>query len=162
MTKMSTDPYTRLFNAFLDAYSSTNTKKWCQDEANKSWKEIKEMCSKAAERSTHLETEIKELKAISMKRKGANMTFWASIPKSNSTKPITSVDARHEELEFQPNSSQFEEVLSDQESLNPQKENSSTASSSTALVKHQSRAQEELRSRIAVLDADLVGLFTRR
>ncbi len=73
MTKISTDPYTRLFNAFLDAYSSTNTKKCFQDEENKSWKEIKEICSKATERSTHVETKIKELKAISMKRKGVNM-----------------------------------------------------------------------------------------
>lgn len=51
--------YKYLYNAYVEAYSDSKRKKWCQDETNKTWLTIKSAAT-APDKADQLETKIQE------------------------------------------------------------------------------------------------------
>lgn len=158
--------YSRLYNSYVDTYSGSKSKKWCRDEANKTWLAIKASATAINDRITVVDKKIQELKFLSMKKKGSMLSFWPSLKTTSINQPISAKSTANNDLnseaiqaEFElKESSQFPQ-LNDDGSLSDS--NIPSSSSSTAHVA-KSRVQDELKKKIAAVDGDLVGLFRRR
>ena len=140
--------YQKLFQTYTNVFFPTKSKEQCQKDVIAKWNEIKN----EADLQVKVESLLQEWNAIDMKRKARQLNFWG---KQVATRSKEAAVASATPIEFSADSEQFKEPDSDHED----KTNSiptNNHSKSKAVV------QEQLKSDIALLDADLVALYKRK
>lgn len=156
----------KLYSELYDAYVKANpskTKQKCQEEVNEKGNSIKSDTSL----SIKAQDLINDLKSIALKNKGTMIHYWASKTNASTAKKKDNIGAEELlfPLEFSPSSSQFEETNSDVSNIEPNKiQAQSTSKSANATVSsvYKTKAQDEIKAKVAELNSDLVWLFKRK
>lgn len=71
--------YNQLFDVFLKSHRD-KTKKFCQDQTNILWREIKDKCGKdLLKREELVRVKIKDLEILSTKKKAASTSYFIQV-----------------------------------------------------------------------------------
>ncbi len=151
---------TALLNLLMVSYGNAHPDKkkaTIQKEVHSLWNSLKEEKLEDNDLETRVKSLVKSFNEKAMTFKSKQLSFWSKTPKQSAPKSIP--------LEFDKNSSQFEEptdevsVIADQHQPTT---SSSTSSGAKNPRKPKTAAQDRLNSEIGALNCEIAGLKTRK
>lgn len=149
------NPFNSLCFAYNEAYPS-KTKQVCQAEVTEIWRSLKD----EKDKEEKLDDMMKKFKSIVMKRKGNMFSYWGNLSqkseKKSQDKSLTSSNGSSSEIpiEFLPDSSQFDEPQEKSQS----DEHPSTSKEAQATTTSKTKAQDELKDKLNLVNSDLLTL----